>query len=178
MENIKIKMYNTNQRTERYFNQLDRWVKRIEKDKDSREYSKDEKWLRKVEMFPINKSGDILLIINPQSFVYHSAFGDRPHCSDNELKNKSCEVIGLHDNTDAYYHPPKGDCDLIIRRNKKDFSDLYISPDVVAYGSSLPPYIFLPYPKKLKEFSKFLSFFAKKPDKLEKILYNYYKSLN
>ncbi len=175
---MDIKPYNTKQRTERYFNQLYRWIKRIEKDKDSKKYSKDERWLRKVDMFPINKGGDILLTINPKRFFYHSAFNDRPYDSSDESKGKPCEVIGLLDNTDAYYHPPEGDYDLIIRRNEEDLSNLYIDPHIVACGDSLPPYIFLPYPKKLKEFRKFLPFFAKKPDKLEKILDNYYKSLN
>jgi len=174
---MNIEPYNTEQRTEIYLNQLGRWVNKIGEYKSPKKPSRDDKWLRKLDMFPINIKGDILLMIEPESFAYHSS-GQRQSVFGNELKDKPCEVIGLFDNTTGDYHgPPEGDYDLEVKIIKDNLF-LYIDPHFVAYATSfLPPYVFLPFPERLKDFSRFLLFFAKKPERLEKILNDYYKSL-
>jgi len=172
----KIRPYNTKQRTEIYLNQLEKWIKRVDSYKYHSKSSINNKWLKKLKLFPINKRGDTLLIIEPKSFAYH--FSDqRLAVRNNNLKEKTCKVLGLFDNTTGYYHgPPDGDYDLEVRTNSDNI--LYVDPHFVAYAtSSLPPYVFLPSPERLKDFGKFLPFFAKKPKRLEGILKEYYKGL-
>lgn len=181
---MNAKPYNTEQRTKRYLNLLEKWIKKIDKYKHHNYECHDkslidDEWLRKADTFPINRRGDVLLIITPKRFAYH-AYDQRHSICSNELKGKICEVLGLFDNTTGYYHgPPEGDYDLEVKIRSKDYVRfLYIDPQCVAYAaSSLPPYIFLPFPERLREFCRFLPFFTKKPEKLERILDNYYKSL-
>ncbi|MGV8086007.1 MAG: hypothetical protein ACP5N1_00095 [Candidatus Woesearchaeota archaeon] len=173
---MNIRPYNTNNRTEEYFTQLENWIQKIEKC-DYEDFLKNEAWSRKIKLFPINIKDDILMIIEPKSFAYHS-FGRRCNIYDNTLKNQNCEVQGLFNNSNGYYHgPPDGDYDLKIETIQE--GTLYIDPHFVAYaGGPLPPYVFLPFPEKLKDFRKFLPYFAKNPKRLEKILDNYYKKLS
>jgi len=175
---MTIKWYNTEKRTETYLNQLEKWIKKIDKYKYHNKSLIDDEWLRKLKMFPINRRGDILLIIKPKWFAYH-LLGQRGrgYVIDNNLKGKTCKVIDLFDNTTGYDHgPPDGDYDLEVRISQDGIK--YINPHFVAYATNfLPPYVFLPFPERLKDFSRFLPFFAKKPERLERILDDYYKSL-
>jgi len=170
--------YTDFERTKQYLKQLSKWAVKVDNCKEKDETSRD---LYIYKNFPINKKGDIALILEPTSLDYFSC-GERKTLQEGwddglikKLKNSPAKVGGLFDCTTADYHGgPDGDYDLIINSNLSSDSFLCdtVSP---AYRCDLPTYLFLPHPKKLEEFKKILPYMTTKPKELEKILESYYK---
>lgn len=175
-----MRVYNTEKRTEFYIKQLDKWARKIKeyrRDKEINDEGNDEEQLHKVRTFPINKKGDILLIINSKNTFATHSFGQRCVERRGELEGKICQVLGLFDNTTASYHPPDGDYDLEVKLDGEIFLR-YVDEHIIAYAdSSLPAYVFLPNKKLFKKFKRFLPLFTERSNKLKKILKRYYSQL-
>lgn len=156
MVSTNIPAYNNLRRTLQYLKDL---IKDI---KDG-----DEDYFSRI------KKGDTVLIIDSTHFVYiHKILGvpKREECKGiGSFKNSIAKVIGEIDHDTASDHVPwdNRDLEFICKDGEKRYMDA---------GSE--GFVFLPHPKKLKEFQKYLKHIIKNSKKVEKVLSSYYKNLN